>query len=64
MSKEKPVRLYCSKEFKLLIKKKALEHGFEKYPRFTKEIVKNPGILNEMPKKKNSKGYGKYDKLF
>lgn len=57
MVRERPVRMYCTKEFKMFIKRKALEHGYDKYPAFTKKVANNPNLLFEKPKEKRKNGY-------
>lgn len=53
-------RLYCDKKFRELLKKKALENGYEEYPKFTSALAENPDLWNIDLEKKNKKKRGEY----
>lgn len=57
MGKNRPVRMYCTKEFKMFIKQKALLHGYDKYPEFTRKVVNNPEMLISKPKEKKNNDF-------
>lgn len=58
--KNNPVRLYGDKRFRIMLKQKALDLGYENYIDFTRDLAKNPDLWNISKKDRKKKGGGGY----